>query len=68
MEGVKSALTSKAVWGGIIAVGAGLAGLIGYQIAPTDQANLVDLLTSIAAGIGGVVAIVGRIVATKRIG
>lgn len=64
----KSALASKAVWGGIIAVVAGIVGLWGYSVSPADQASIVDAVSSIAAGVGGAIAIIGRILATKKIG
>jgi hypothetical protein len=68
VEEVKSALASKAVWGGIIAVAAGLLGLWGYKVAPEDQARIVELAMAIGASVGGVLAIYGRVRATKRIG
>ncbi len=64
----KSALASKGVWGGIVAVIAGVLGLLGYTLTPADQLDLVGLLSAIVSAVGGIVAIWGRIVATKRIG
>lgn len=68
MNDYKSILTSKTVWGGIIAIAASAAGYFGYQIDTNAQASLLDLVTSAAGVIGGAVAIWGRIVATKKIG
>jgi hypothetical protein len=59
---------SKAVWGGVIAVVASLLGIWGYSVTPADQASIVELVTSVVAAIGGVIAIVGRVMATKKIG
>ena len=64
----KSALTSKGVWGGLIALAAGLLGLLGYTISSADQVQLVNLVAGIVSTIGGILAIIGRIRATKRIG
>lgn len=68
MNGSKSFLTSKTVWGGLIALVAGLAGLAGYAIGADEQAALVDHIDSLMAAIGGIIAIYGRVVATKSIG
>lgn len=68
MDGIKNLFASKTVWGGIAALLAGVVGLLGYNIGAEDQASLVELGTGIAAAVGGIVAIVGRVVASKRIG
>ena len=68
MDGYKGILSSKGVWGGLIAVGAGVAGLIGYTVTADDTAQLTSLIDDAIAAIGGVIAIWGRIVATKKIG
>ena len=63
----KSLFASKTVWGGLIAIGASVAGFWGIDIAATEQAQLVQTITSIAGSIGGLIAIFGRIVAKKQI-
>jgi hypothetical protein len=68
MEEYKSLLASKTIWGGIIAVGAGLAGIFGYSVSPADQVQAIDALAGIASAVGGVIAIFGRVKATKKIG
>ena len=74
MDDQKPFYASTPVWGGGVAVLAGVAGLFGYSISPADQAALADsisqliaLVTSIAAVAGGVTAIWGRVRATKTI-
>lgn len=67
MEDVKSALASKTVWAGILGLGASIAGIFGYVIAAEDVATLSELLPGIVTAITSVVAIYGRIVATKAI-
>jgi len=62
---------SKTVWGGIIAVAAGILSVFGKNISPemqqfmTDQA--VQIATGIAAAVGGVLAIYGRIKAQGKL-
>ena len=63
----KSAFGSKTIWGGRIALVASLAAVWGYAITPADQAQIVELITGIGGIIGSVLAIYGRIVATKKI-
>lgn len=67
MNDFKSILASKTIWGGAVALVAGLAGLFGFTIGADDQALLVEAITAAASAIGGAVAIFGRVVATKRI-
>lgn len=64
----KSFLQSRGVWGGAVAVLGGLGGLFGYTIPPQDAVQLPILLSGIASSVGGVLAIVGRIKATRKIG
>lgn len=68
MEEFKGLFASRTVWGGILALLAGLAGLFGYTVTAEDTATLTELLASVGSAVGGIVAIYGRIVASKRIG
>ena len=67
-DNVKSIFSSKTFWGAIIAVGAGILSLFGYHFATEDQSAVIEIGTGIAAAVGGVVAIYGRVVASKKIG
>ena len=67
MEGVKSILESKTIWGGLVALVAGVVGIWGYSISPEDQTSLVALVTGIPSLVGGAFAIYGRIVASKQV-
>ena len=67
MYDVKSFFASKTIWGGLIALVASAAAIWGYAITPADQAQIVELITGIGGIIGSVLAIYGRIVATKKI-
>ena len=59
---------SKTIIGGILALLAGIAGLFGYAIDASAQATLTDLIYSASSAIGGIVAIVGRIKADRKVG
>ena len=68
MDGVKGLLASKTFWGGLIAVATGIGGFFGYAISAEDQVSLVNLGFAASSGVGGLLAIFGRIVASKKIG
>lgn len=55
---------SRTMWGGVVAAGAGIAGALGYYV---DVAVTTELATSVAGIVGGLLAIVGRISATRPI-
>lgn len=58
---------SKTIWGGAVAVVAAILGLFGYSVSSGDQALIVEYGLSAASAIGGLVAIYGRLTATKVI-
>ena len=58
---------SRAVWGGIIAVAAVLLQAGGITLDADTQTRLVDYLFDGIAAVGGLLAIWGRITATKSI-
>lgn len=68
MEDFKNIFASRTVWGAIIAIIAGIVGIFGYSIGAEDQANLVEIGFSAASTVGGVIAIFGRVKASKKIG
>lgn len=68
MEETKSIWASRTVWGGIVALLAGIATLFGITLSEADQSILADALLGISSALGGILAIWGRIRATKRIG
>ncbi len=68
MNDYKSIWTSTTVWGGIVALLAGIAAIFGVTFTEADQATLTEALLGISSAIGGIVAIWGRIRATKQIG
>ena len=68
MEGYKGILASKGVWGGIIAVVGAVLGFFGFSVTDGDASAVATHIDSIIVAIGGLLAIYGRIVATKQIG
>lgn len=67
MDETKSWYMSKTVWGGLIAVAAGAAGAFGYTVAPDDQAQIVEAIVAIATVGGGLLAVFGRVKASKAV-
>lgn len=59
---------SKGVIGGAVAVFGAIAALAGYSLAPADEAVLVEAIAAVVSGIGGLLAVWGRVTATHRIG
>jgi len=64
----KSWWQSRAIWGGVIAAGAGVVGSLGHMVDPEIQGSLVDVCIALGSAAGGVMAIYGRIKATRAIG
>ena len=58
---------SRTVIGGVIAVGAGIAGLFGVPVDAGTQASLASTLVDLASAVGGLLAIWGRIKATHTV-
>lgn len=58
---------SKAVWGGIVALLAGILGIFGFNVGAEDQAALAETLLAIGSAVGGLLAIYGRVSASKKI-
>jgi len=68
MTDIKPWWQSKTLWGAIVTIGSAALGLAGLELGETDREALIELLTSLGAVIGGVIAIFGRITARSRIG
>lgn len=68
MEDSKAWYASRGVWGSLVAVGAGIAGIWGYSITEADQATVVAAVSAIAGSVGGLVALWGRLKASKKVG
>jgi hypothetical protein len=68
MDEFKALTQSKTFWGAVVALGGSALTLGHYTIAPADAASAVDLISGIASAVGGLIAIYGRVVASKKIG
>ncbi len=64
---LKSWYSSKTVWGAAIVIVASCANLFGLEISAGDQHDLTENLSAIVAAAGGIIAIWGRISASKRL-
>ena len=60
MNQTKEWWKSKTVWGALVALGASLAALFGYQLDGGAQDQLAGALAAGASAVGAVVAILGR--------
>lgn len=67
MQNSKPWWQSKAVWGGLIALLAGIAGAFGYAVSPDEQAKIAEAVVAVAGGVGGLVAVYGRVKARSQI-
>ncbi len=68
MTDIKSWWQSKTLWGAIVTIASAALGLAGLELGDADREALIELMTSLGAAIGGVIAIFGRITAKNRIG
>ena len=67
MNDVKAWYRSRTVWGALIAILASLANGAGIDVTTGDEAELADLVVAAVGVIGGLVALVGRISARRRV-
>lgn len=58
---------SKGIWGGVITLLSVILTVLGYQLTPEDQELIVASITAVMGGIGGLLAIWGRVRASKPI-
>ena len=63
----KAWYASKAVWGGLIAVGAAVAGGFGVVVDADTQSQIADFIVIGVGAVGGLLAIYGRVKAGKSI-
>ena len=68
MDGIKSWLTSKTIWGALVALAGAVLPALGYTIGAEDQAAFLDNIDSLIVGVGAILAIIGRVTASKKIG
>ncbi|MBA4783829.1 MAG: hypothetical protein H2045_11515 [Rhizobiales bacterium] len=58
---------SRAVWGALIAIAASIAATFGILLGEQDQASLTEAILQISGAIGALVALYGRLVASRRL-
>lgn len=68
MESSKPWYLSRTVWASLVTVAAALGGLMGMSIASSDQALMTEAVLQIVTAVGGVIAVLGRLSATEKIG
>jgi hypothetical protein len=68
MEDNKAWWQSKAVWGGLVALGSAVAGAFGIYVDGATQEEIVNYIAVGAGAVGGLAAIYGRLKAEKKIG
>ena len=68
MESSKPWYLSRTVWASLVTVAAAVGGLMGMSIDASAQVLMTDALLQIVAAVAGVVALVGRLAATEKIG
>ena len=71
MNGEEKWYQSRAIWGAILLFAAFILTWFGVTISPEEQATAIDLVVAVATPMGALVAfilaIVGRVKATKKI-
>lgn len=68
MDGYKAWYLSRTIWASVITVASAAAALIGVPVDGLDTGALTDSLLQAVTAISGIIAILGRIGATSRIG
>ena len=68
MEDAKPWYRSRTIWASLVTVAAALAALSGIAVSEADQALLTETILQAVTAIGGIVALVGRLLAKSRIG
>lgn len=68
MGKIKPWYTSKGVWGGVVGVAIGAAGFFGITVGEAEAVEITDLLVAGATSVAGLVAVIGRVKADRKIG
>jgi hypothetical protein len=67
MNDVKAWYKSRTVWGALIAIFASLAQAAGVEVTTGEAGELADLIVAAVGATGGLVALIGRISARRRV-
>ncbi len=63
----KNWYTSKTIWAGVVTIAASALGFFGFQLDADSQAGVTEFILTIVTAISGLVAIYGRVTATKKV-
>ena len=66
-DDLKAWYQSRTVWGALIAISASLASAAGIEVTAGDEAELADLVVAAAGVVGGLIALIGRVSARRRV-
>lgn len=67
MDNIKAWYHSKTIWGAMLAIGAPLFNVFGFDVPGEVQNQLADIAVTLAGAIGGLIALYGRLSATKAL-
>ena len=67
MDDIKPWYQSKTVWGAVITLASMAAALAGIEVSDPDRQALADFLVVAGGAVGGILSLVGRLVARGRI-
>lgn len=68
VDGTKNWTQSLGIWGGVIAAAApAVAAIFGYTMTPADVAQVTAVAGGLGSAVGGLLAVIGRVRATKAI-
>lgn len=67
MNDTKPWYLSRTVWASVVGILLSLAGLVGVSVEMVNPEGLTDALLQAAAAIAGIVAVIGRLAATRKI-
>ena len=59
---------SRTVWGALVTILASLAHFSGIDATAAEEGELADLIVAAVGALGGIVALVGRLSARRRVG
>ena len=59
---------SKTIWSALVSVAATLAAMFGFSVDAVGQSALAEAMLQTVSAVAGIVAILGRVGATSRIG
>jgi len=66
-ETTKSWWESKTIWGAGLVLASTVLGIFGYDFSGADQALIAEYANDMIVTVGGVIAIYGRVVASKAL-